>query len=249
MTVNVFTSLIDLTGTADPGFVIFRLMNFFGFIPVVASTGIFSEVKLKTKFGTSFSINIEPNDLITPSNTYYLVQVYDEQGRIVSEATYQFLSTIPSVDLSNYPTYIPSGVPGGTTPEPVPEEAFLIRAVGLQSNYNSGVPVLVATPSTTSEWRISFYEALDVPAVNSGSGSSISTMPSLTLNYTDAGGIARTLVLVATDIHNSTTLSIHWGVVPIYVLAGQAITLTSAGYASSPVGMAYELAVTAENMS
>lgn len=248
MSVNVHANFIDLTGTSDPGFVIFRLMNFFGFVPVVASTGIFSEVKLKTTLGTSFSVNIEPNDLIVPANTYYLVQVYDDEGRIISEATYQFLSTIPSVDLSNYPTFVPSGVPGGTTPSPVPEEEFTIRQVGLQSNYNGGAPVVVFIPTTTSMWRISFYEAVDVPA-SGGSSNGTSTMPSLTLQYTDAGGVFRTLVLIADDHHNSTSLSIAWGVVPIYVLAGQAITLTSADYASNLPGMAYELAVTGENLS
>jgi hypothetical protein len=243
--VNVFANFIDLTGTITNGFVIFHLRNFFGFIPVVPSTGIFALTTLKTPLGTSFSVNIEPNDAIVPNSTYYLVQVYDSTGILVSEASYQFVAAQSSVDLSLYSpintTSNPALPPAGTSPL----EIFVIRAKGLTDNYNAGVTVSMVTPTTDTMFRISAYEAMDVPSPGSGS----STLPSLTLNYTDAGGIARSLVLIPTDTFNNVNTSIGWNVAPFYAKGGVPITITSAGYSASPTAaMQYELAVTLENM-
>jgi len=67
------------------------------------------------------------------------------------------------------------------------------------------------TPTIAAMYRIDFFSR----AFNAAATTS-STTPSLTLGYTDAGGIARTLVLVTSDSSNLTTSAPQQGSVQIY---------------------------------
>src|SRR5581483_1358173 len=74
---------------------------------------------------------------------------------------------------------------------------------GLGANYNSGSAKLIFQPGGVASTmvRIEGVQAITRAATTS------STMPSLTLSWTDAGGVARTLTLVATSAGNATTVN------------------------------------------
>ena len=121
-------------------------------------------------------------------------------------------------------------------------EVFQVLSSGLTANYNSGSAKTLFTPSAAGQWRISFSQAITQAATSS------STMPSLTLAWTDAAGISRTKTLVATSTANSTSTESD-GVAVIYTNGSTAVTITSASYASSgATAMKYDLSVTAEQL-
>jgi len=110
----------------------------------------------------------------------------------------------------------------------------------LAANYNAGTAQTVYTPLWNTTLRVSYSQAITQAATNS------STMPSLTLGWTDAGGIARTKQLVATSTSNATTVESD-GYVTIYTNNVTPVTIISASYASSgATPMQYALAVIAE---
>jgi len=97
----------------------------------------------------------------------------------------------------------------------------------LTANYNSGsAKSIVATPVAGAVYVLSGEQACNRAA------SSSSTFPALTLGYTDAGGIARTVALVTTSSSNATTLVTNFSV-SIHASSAAAIMLTSASYVSS----------------
>jgi len=114
----------------------------------------------------------------------------------------------------------------------------------LTANYNAGsAKTLIATPVAGGIYRISGAQAINRAATTS------STFPSLTLGYTDAGGIARTITLVSTSTTNTTAVVTNFGAT-IHASSAAAITLTSASYASSGVtSMQYSLGYTLERMA
>jgi hypothetical protein len=123
----------------------------------------------------------------------------------------------------------------------VSSEIFQTLNAGLVANYNAGAAKTLFTPTAAAMYRISFFQSIQQAATTS------STTPSLTLSYTDAGGVARTLVLVTSDSSNLTTSAPQQGNVHIYTNGSTAVTITSSGYASSgATAMQYVLAVTAE---
>jgi len=147
------------------------------------------------------------------------------------------LSLIGSIaTYNNYTTY-GSGIPA---------ELNQVLTSGLTANYNSGSAYTLVTPAGINagkcQWRISYSQAIILPATNS------STFPSLTLGWTDAAGVGRTKVLVATSATNTTAVESD-GVVTVYTQGTTAITITSASYASSGAqAMEYVLAVTIEQL-
>ena len=122
----------------------------------------------------------------------------------------------------------------------IPAEVNQIASTGLTANYNAGSAATIFTPTTASQLRISYSQAITTADAVS------STFPSLTLGWTGAGGIARTKTLVATSATNTTAVESD-GVVVITTNASTPVTLTSASYASNtPATMAYALSVTTE---
>lgn len=116
-------------------------------------------------------------------------------------------------------------------------------STALAANFNSGGAFTVYTPASAGPVRILYWQGVTQAATVS------STAPSLTLGYTDAGGIARTVQLIATNSGNTTAGVVSSGVYYIYAQAGTAITITSAGYASSgATPMQYALAVSTEQL-
>lgn len=122
----------------------------------------------------------------------------------------------------------------------VSEIVFSTLQPSLTANYNSGTAQTLFTPSTAAAYRISVSQAIVTVA------SSSSTFPSLTLSWTDVGGIARTKILVATSATNTTAVETDTSAI-IYTNGSTAVQVTSASYASSGTyPMAYSLAVVAE---
>lgn len=109
----------------------------------------------------------------------------------------------------------------------------------LTANYNSGsAKTLIATPVAGALYKISGAQAINRAATTS------STLPSLTLSYKDAGGITRTVTLVATSAANATSVITNFAL-EFHADSSAAITLTSASYASSgATSMRYSLGYT-----
>jgi hypothetical protein len=122
----------------------------------------------------------------------------------------------------------------------VPAEVFQVLATAQAANYNSGSPKTLFTPTASAMYRISAVQSLTQAATNS------STFPSLTLSYTDAGGIARTVTMISTSATNATSVTTSTNF-PIFTNNSTPVTVTSAGYASSgATPMQFALAITAE---
>jgi hypothetical protein len=122
----------------------------------------------------------------------------------------------------------------------VASEVSQILATGLSSNYNGGTAKTLFTPTAAGMWRICFSQAISRAAATS------STFPSLTLGWTDPGGVARTKQIVSTSTANTTSVEVD-GTTIIYTNGSTAVTITSSGYTSvGGTAMTYALAVTAE---
>jgi hypothetical protein len=124
----------------------------------------------------------------------------------------------------------------------VPAEVFQVLDTGLTANFNSGSAMSLFTPTAAGMWRISFSQQITTAATSS------STFPSLTLSYTDAGGVARAVALVSASTTNTTAV-LTSGTTEIFTNGSTAVTITSASYASSgATAMHYALAITAERL-
>lgn len=120
--------------------------------------------------------------------------------------------------------------------------AFSSLNPALTANFNAGSPQTVVTPVAQSVYRVSFTQAIVIP-----DGAS-STFPSLTLAWSDPGGIARTKVLVATSATNTTAVESD-GAAVIYTNSSTPVTVTSASYASgTSATMTYALALVVEQL-
>ncbi len=119
-------------------------------------------------------------------------------------------------------------------------EVNKIASPTLTANYNAGSAKTIFTPTAATVLRIHWSQSLVV--VDGAS----STFPSLTLGWTDVGGIARTQPLVATSTTNTTAVTSE-GSTTIYTNTSTPVTVTSASYASgTPATMTYALVVTTE---
>jgi hypothetical protein len=124
----------------------------------------------------------------------------------------------------------------------IPAELFQVLAPALTNNYNAGVAKTLVVPSAAGMWRVSWSQSIVV--VDGAS----STFPSLTLSWTDVGGIARTQTLVATSATNTTAVTSN-GEAYVYSNSSTAIQVTSASYASgTPNTMTFSLALTCEKL-
>ena len=118
-----------------------------------------------------------------------------------------------------------------------------ISATGLTANYNSGSAATIFTPTAPTRLRVTATEAITIAATT---GAATSTLPSLTLGYTDVGGIARTVQMLATSGTNTTAVY-ETASELIYTDGSTPVTITSASYASNTAAqMTYYLIATAE---
>jgi hypothetical protein len=91
-TITVTATVQDPSGTALAGnsFVRFRLRNFTGFVPQISGTSILPETQIDaTPTNGLISQALWPNNAITPSTTFYTVELWN-QGRITSSGNYIF---------------------------------------------------------------------------------------------------------------------------------------------------------------
>jgi len=128
----------------------------------------------------------------------------------------------------------------------VPGILGVVKSSGLTANYNAGSAKTIYTPTAASVCRITGSQMCTTAATT---GAATSTFPSLTLGWTDVGGIARTYTLVTSD-SNNTTNDIQFFDVTIYTNTSTAVTVTSASYASNTAAqMQYALAVNLEQLN
>lgn len=124
-----------------------------------------------------------------------------------------------------------------------PVEQAQIVATGLTANYNSGSAKTIFTPTAATVLRVTATTAITT-AATTGAGTSV--LPSLTLGYTDVGGVARTVAMLPTSSTNTTTVYETANEL-IYTNTSTVVTVTSASYASDTAAqMTYYLIVTTE---
>lgn len=118
-----------------------------------------------------------------------------------------------------------------------------ILATTQTANYNSGTAKTLFTPTVSgSVYRVNVWEAITRAA------SSSSTMPSITIGWTDSQGVARTETIVSTSGAN-TTGTAGWSNFMFDTNGSTAVTLTSASYASSgATSMEYTLIAALEQL-
>jgi len=155
-----------------------------------------------------------------------------------------FSATTPAAP-SGSVNVIPQNDGAGNISFYVPGSAVITATISeptLTADYNAGSPETLVTPTATSVYRISFSQAIQVVDPVS------STMPSLTLGWSDPGSIARTKVLIATSTTNTTAVESDGNAV-IYTNGSSPVTVTSTGYLSNtPATMTYALAVAIEQL-
>ena len=117
-----------------------------------------------------------------------------------------------------------------------------ITVTGLTANYNAGSAKTLVTPIVSgSVYRISAVEA----TTNTPTGA---TLPSLTVGWTDAAGVARTEVLLASTSTSASTTLVQ-STTLVHTNGSTAVTVTSASYAAgSGTALQYEIAVTCEQL-
>lgn len=126
-----------------------------------------------------------------------------------------------------------------TAGQGVASEIYQTLNPTLSANFNAGSAVTMFTPTVAKAYRISACMGANVAAT-------AGTMPSLTVGWTDAGGIARTFILLASTVTSATSDYVQ-GSLRIYTDNSTAVTITSASYAAgSGTALTYSLAVTAE---
>jgi hypothetical protein len=137
----------------------------------------------------------------------------------------------------NVSAYISSGA------TVVTNTALPILQPTLTANYNAGSAQTIYTPAASTVLRVSWSQAIVVAATT---GAATSTFPSLTLSWTDVGGITRTQTLVSTSTTNTTAVQ-SMGATLIYTNSSGPVAVTSASYASNTAAqMTYALTVFAE---
>ena len=123
----------------------------------------------------------------------------------------------------------------------IPSESYQSLNTGLTANFNAGSAVTIFTPIVPTMVRIAAVEA-------TGNSPTSASLPKLTVGWTDASGIARTLdILATTSTSSSGTVATGAGTCYIFTNNSTPVTVTSASYAAgSGTALAYSLAISCE---
>jgi hypothetical protein len=114
LTATISGNLMDATGAGIVGgTVTATLANFGTMVPYVTSTGIVAAPAISTTSttGGAFSFTLYGNDVITPANTYYVLDFVDALGRQYATGSWQFLSG-NTYNLNSTPPNVTPGSPG-----------------------------------------------------------------------------------------------------------------------------------------
>jgi hypothetical protein len=112
-----------------------------------------------------------------------------------------------------------------TTSGPVGLQTFAVDLTAQAANFATQT---FTTPSANGYYLVSAYEVITQAATTS------STTPTVKVNYTDAdSGVATSVVLTGGNTSNAVGYSTSSMTIGVYAKSGVAITLSSAGYASS----------------
>jgi hypothetical protein len=115
--ITVVGTLTDLTGAANAGSVVFRLVNYGNLAPVISGTSILAQVvNTATANGSgAFTITLWGNDAISPSGTYYEVSFLNAASgetvtvayRFTGSGSFDISSLSPLVSVAAPPTFYP----------------------------------------------------------------------------------------------------------------------------------------------
>lgn len=212
-------------------------------VPVPTPTtlgGIFSNAGLASNWIRS--INTDGTVSLSQPAASDLSNGVSGSGAVVLAASPTFTGTV-NLPIATIGGKITSYNGLATEGNGVPSEPFQIVATNLSANYNAGGAKTIFTPTAATLIRVTVTTAIIVAATT---GAGTSTLPSLTLGYTDEGGIARTIAMTATSATNTTAV-FKTATELIYTDNSTPVTVTSASYASDTAAqMRYDLFVAVE---
>ena len=210
------------TGTVTDNFATFSLTH--ANITGSADTGTVNQQS--TGSYTALKIAVTET-LLQPTSSNRLIDCYGGASGTAS---------LFAVDNKGKITEYNSGV---TVSQGVASEIYQTLNSSLNANFNAGSAVTMFTPTVAKAYRITACMGSNVAATGG-------TLPSLTVGWTDAGGVARTYTLLASTSTSATTDYVQ-GTLVIYTNNSTAVTITSAAYAAgSGTALTYSLSVTAE---
>jgi hypothetical protein len=132
-------SLQDIMGAAENGSsLVVQLCNFGNYAPRIAGTAIIAKTSptaIACPAGT-YNFQLYGNDAITPANTYYTIQVLDDNGNVVQTNAYQF-SGSHTYDLSNLAPYDPTPFVPPVPPAPQPGTLDVVVPFAANAIFNA----------------------------------------------------------------------------------------------------------------
>jgi hypothetical protein len=112
--ITLTATLDDLTGVAagsvaNPAKLRIALCGFGPVLPLISGTAVLARTGPFAVYSTGAQISTKlwGNDQITPSNTYYSIEVLDGEDNVVQCGAYQFTGPVASIDLSNAVQIVP----------------------------------------------------------------------------------------------------------------------------------------------
>lgn len=183
-TVTITGNLFDLTGSADAATITFTLVNYGNNVPRVSGASILAQTKVSpTVAAGAFSTTIYGNDVISPSSTFYCVQITDEKGFAIAAGNYQFTGT-GSYDLSTLAQYNPPA------PSTLPPNPVLLNPTGLQTiaTYALSVPSLYIQGGTSNAQFTGAFTAPRIYTMPDASGTVFFNGTNVALVPSTAGG-------------------------------------------------------------
>jgi hypothetical protein len=102
MSLTITASQVDLSNSANIGYIIFTLVGFGSVPPRISGTSVICAAPIKAVANGSGAVSqtLLGNDAITPAGTSYQVDVYSSSGALISSGRYQFTGS-GTIDLSS----------------------------------------------------------------------------------------------------------------------------------------------------
>jgi hypothetical protein len=125
--VTLSGTLQDVSGNANAGTVVITLVNFGDNPPLVSGTALFAPISITVKAASNgtWSTSLWGNDQISPSNTFYQVQVISagaiipawSAGYVFDSGTYDLSTQTPVIIYpAPVPPYVPNAIAAQTAP-------------------------------------------------------------------------------------------------------------------------------------
>jgi hypothetical protein len=161
--VTISFTLTDVSGNPIQGTVVATLVNWSGNVPAVSGTSVMCPTQVTAEANSSGvgTLTLFGNDQLSPNNTLYQIQTFDQYGKPASVGIYSLSSG--SYNLSSLlpvGTIVPPFYPVANPVNTASAGQFLMALNATQSEWTSpsALGVIVATPS--SDQTITAYDLI-----------------------------------------------------------------------------------------